>query len=289
MSETLPIPGFFAFEVYPIPFAAEGDGPYPVASREDVRFALSAFGFTLVDDRSMHCSANSTVYVARDPMQQTCAVKLSSNSKRLMREYQNRCALGEFPYLVATHDIFVGEHYSVLHMELCPERDIHGKALSEPHCWTVLVTIGRALAHIHRLGFVHLDVSASNIFRAGDRFKLGDFGTLRAVAQFKIGDEGAGPYAAPEVLNWEEGVSTPADIFSLGICLLEAASGFYAPRGGDRRYRAIRDGSLGLGGADYPCGFSRGFVEVVNQMLRQDPMSRPTAAQLVQAGERALR
>jgi serine/threonine protein kinase len=191
--------------------------------------------------------------------------------------------------LVTSYDVFVGDRYSLLQMELCPDRDIHGKSLPEAECWTLIAMVGAALSHIHRLGFIHLDVSTSNIFRDGPKFKLGDFGTLRPAGKFRLGDEGAGPYASPEVLNWVDGVSTPADIFSFGICLLEAASGSYAPRGGDRRYRAVRDGTLKLGSEDYPCAFSSSFVDIVNAMLQQDPMNRPTAVQLMAVAEHALR
>jgi membrane-associated tyrosine/threonine-specific cdc2-inhibitory kinase len=173
-------------------------------------------------------------------------------------------------------------------MELCSGGDVYAQRLSEMECWQLLAAVGRALAHIHENGFLHLDVSPSNIFRSESDFKLGDFGTLRVIGEFRPGDEGAGAYAAPEVFSDPGRVSGAADIFALGVCLLEAASGNFAPRGGEPKYAALREGKFGFGDEGYPCQMSNELRQVVNAMLHPDPDARPSAAVIAATARWAL-
>jgi serine/threonine protein kinase len=186
--------------------------------------------------------------------------------------------LGVRDTLVSSYDIFQHDSGMILQMELCSGGDLHSVVLTECECWKVVAMVGDALDHIHTSGYIHLDVSPSNIFRSGSRYKLGDFGTLRAHGTFRLGDEGAGPSAAPETLATPEIVSWRADIFSFGVCLLELASRLFAPRGGESKYAALRQGGIHLGGELYPCSFSDDFIRLVNAALEPNPEHRPRAA-----------
>jgi serine/threonine protein kinase len=289
----IPVPDFSMFaDLSPVSFEDTPPNSSPQLHTPVFTGAISEFGFTLDSEGPLHASSNSTVYVATSSVGELRVLKASTRRPRLMTEYANRIALGECRYLVTTYDVYDCPPYALLELEYCEGRDCRSIKMSELECWRIARDIGAALHHIHMFGFLHLDVSTQNIFRAGDGFKLGDFGTLTLASNFSGGTEGSGPYASPEVIaSWagDVRVNGATDVFSFGICLLEAASGFFAPRGNGAMYDLIRTGRLKLGSQEYPCAYATEFVSMVNAMLRQEPSKRPTAGIIVDVAEWALR
>jgi serine/threonine protein kinase len=170
-------------------------------------------------------------------------------------------------------------------MEFCPCGDIAMIRFDEIDVWQLVHDVASALAQIHRLWWMHLDVSPSNILRGDATFKLADFGTLTRIGDFAEGNEGAGPYVSPEALAYPRGehpVTGQTDIFSLGVVLLEALTGKLAPRGGSKKYRRLRKGRLDIGVDGYECNCSEDMKTLVNAMLLVDPDCRPTANDLVE-------
>jgi serine/threonine protein kinase len=286
--DDIPLPDFSSFDLFPTALAMQTDLCSSAQPLSDVAVVLERFGFRLADSQPLRCTSNSSVYVAIDSVNQRCALKISGFHQRLKTEYENRMLLGDHHSLVASHDIYRADRYTLLQMELCADGDIQAQQLSEVDCWKLLATVADGLQSIHAMECMHLDVSPSNIFRSQGEFKLGDFGTIRVVGDFRQGDEGAGPYAAPEVFGAPELVTGQADIFSLGVCLLEAASGLFAPRGGEPKYLALRQGKVLLGWENYPCSYSTKLIQVVNAMLLPQPELRPDAALLAATGRWAL-
>jgi hypothetical protein len=89
--------------------------------------------------------------------------------------------------------------------------------------------VAEALAYVHAQGIVHRDVKPSNIMLGADgRALLGDFGIARLVdgATFTVDGTtvGTAAYMAPEQLE-DHQVGPAADIWSLGVVLLESLTG----------------------------------------------------------------
>uniref|UniRef100_A0A7E4ZY42 non-specific serine/threonine protein kinase n=1 Tax=Panagrellus redivivus TaxID=6233 RepID=A0A7E4ZY42_PANRE len=92
-----------------------------------------------------------------------------------------------------------------------------------------------ALVHLHKHDIIHLDVKPDNMFIGADGYcKLGDFGSARKLADDTEKEpkfyDGDGRYLAPELLK--DPPTKAADVYSLGMSMLELASGvdFASPR-----------------------------------------------------------
>ena len=87
-----------------------------------------------------------------------------------------------------------------------------------------------ALAYAHAQGIVHRDVKPANVLLGTDRqIKLADFGIARligdTVRHTQTGHAiGTAAYLAPEQVRGDE-LTTAADVYSLGLVLLEALTG----------------------------------------------------------------
>jgi serine/threonine protein kinase len=87
----------------------------------------------------------------------------------------------------------------------------------------------RALAAVHRAGYIHRDVKAKNVMRdETGRIVLMDFGTGRTAEPQEGQSDRAGTplYMAPEVLEGAP-ASARSDVYSLGVLLYHLVSGDY--------------------------------------------------------------
>lgn len=156
----------------------------------------------------------------------------------------------------------------------------------EPAAWAYLCDLLSALQHLHSHGFVHLDLKPANVLMTDSgRLKLGDFGLLLELSQ-KSADpvegkvkedaqEGDPRYMAPELLRGEYGPA--ADVFSLGVSILELACNIEVPNGGDG-WQQLRQGCLP---SEFTGGLSVELQSVLRMMLAPEPSERPTVSELL--------
>ena len=115
--------------------------------------------------------------------------------------------------------------------ELCPKGSLekylsHGLGgFDENQSKFIISDIAKGVHECHKKGICHLDIKAENIF-LDCKFtpKLGDFG-FSSFNSILEGDYGTRGYKAPEVTNDKEYDGIKADIFSLGILLLNIITG----------------------------------------------------------------
>lgn len=281
----IPLPDFDFDDLAPISFDSSLLNRSPTAGTREMEELWDYFGFVPLVRSPLRCTSNSTVFGVRTPgIDEEYALKISTNKKRIMTEYENSLMLPPSKYCIRCVDVYEYDRHAMLQMELCQKGDITGIQLTEQRIWQLIYDVATVLQLIHGAGFLHLDVSPSNILQTQtEYFKLGDYGTLLPIGEFDVGCEGAGPYASPEALAFPNGayVGPATDVYSFGVVLLEIASGYYAPRGGDPKYVQLRSGQIKLGSDYYPCTMSDTLIKLINVMIEPDPDNRPTMGQVL--------
>ncbi|MHA6785592.1 serine/threonine-protein kinase [Pseudonocardia saturnea] len=137
-----------------------------------------------------------------------------------------------------------------------------------------------ALAHVHAGGIVHRDVKPANVLLGdGSHAHLADFGIAKAFDGAPATEAGmvvgTAAFLAPEQARGQE-VGPPADVYALGLVLLEALTG-------RREYpgRAVESATARLHRRPLvPDALPGGLGDVLAAMTQDDPAARPTAAEV---------
>lgn len=166
--------------------------------------------------------------------------------------------------------------YLYLQYELCEMslKDYAEKVqtVEEKEIWKMIVDLCHGLKHLHDSQLAHMDVKPANLFLGRDgHYKIGDFGLVveltRDLADAMDGDS---KYIAPELL---EGTFTKAaDIFSLGITVLELACSLELPKGGPL-WQQLRRKQLPV---EFTTGLSDDLILLISSMMDPNPCNRPT-------------
>ncbi|HEV8393148.1 MAG TPA: serine/threonine-protein kinase [Vicinamibacterales bacterium] len=160
--------------------------------------------------------------------------------------------------------------------------------LSAEEAAAIGIELCSALAAVHDAGLVHRDVKAQNVIREPKgRVVLMDFGAGQLMADV-VGGGGAGTplYLAPEMFN-DAPASPQIDIYALGVLLYYlVTAGYPVPA---RSIEELKEAHVR--GRQRPLlvarpGLPRGFVTVVEKMLKVDPAERCQTANEALAGLR---
>ncbi|KAG1462262.1 hypothetical protein G6F46_000376 [Rhizopus delemar] len=180
--------------------------------------------------------------------------------------------------------------YLYIQTELCNSGNLEeylnfkNREIPEQVVWKIFYETVIGINDIHKENVVHLDLKPSNILIDNYGFiKIADFGvSIQTPANMRwVKGEGDRKYMAPELLR--EDFDKAADIYSLGMLLLELATGLRLPEKGEP-WEIIRFGEFG----DQEAALSELSPELNNlikQLLTRDPSARPTAQDLMKSPE----
>ncbi|KAG1735156.1 uncharacterized protein EDB91DRAFT_1145582 [Suillus paluster] len=188
-------------------------------------------------------------------------------------------ARGAHPNVLTYVDSWEQDDALFIRTELCELGNFarflweYGRAfprLDEARVWKIMVDLSNGLRFVHEAGIIHLDLKPANIFLTREgRFKIGDFGMAsvwpRPGGAFER--EGDKVYLAREVLQGTYGKA--ADVFSLGMTMLETATNIVVPDQGDGWHRLRQEdfSQMDLDG-------SPELFELIKSMMRTDPARR---------------
>ena len=221
------------------------------------------------------------------------AVKLFRNdldhdsAARAQREMHTLAGLAH-PGLVSVYDAGTetgedGSERFWIVMELVDGPTLAGAVLTPERVAGVGTQVALALAHVHAAGIVHRDVKPANILLAPDgSARLADFGIARIVDDARHTGTGltigTAPYLAPEQVTGS-GVGPPADVYALGLVLLEALTGHREYDGGQVETAMARLHRQPVVPAELPAP----WPALLTRMTSLAAAQRPSAAEVAQS------
>jgi eukaryotic-like serine/threonine-protein kinase len=253
---------------------SRSSAPGPLPARLGQRFALG----DLIGRGT--CSA---VYRAHDLLlDRDAAVKIFqvADDPRIEREVALMASL-DHPSLVPVFDVGWDDDRAFVVMSLLEGGNLVDRLADGPlHVTETLLAVASVadgLAHVHRAGVLHRDVTPRNVlFDADGRAHLSDFGVALVADAPRITDTGivvgSAPYLAPEQVRGDA-VGPPADVYALGLVMIEALTARPAydgsPLAAARARLAQRPG--------IPPGLDAEVVTLLEAMTADDPADRPAA------------
>ncbi|WBW75573.1 M phase inhibitor protein kinase Wee1 [Schizosaccharomyces osmophilus] len=261
----------------------------------------------------------SEVFQVEDPLERSLKyavkklkVKYSGPKERsrLLHEVSIQRALKGHDHIVELIDSWEFNGYLFMQVELCENGSLDRfleeqgqlSRLDEFRVWKILVELALGLQYIHSKNYIHLDLKPANVMITFEgTLKIGDFG-MASVWPVPRGLEREGDceYIAPEILS-NHLYDKPADIFSLGITVFEAAANIVLPDNG-QSWQKLRSGDLSdaprlsstegssntSSSRDLPMNSiigQGGLDRVVQWMLAPEPRNRPTIDQILATPE----
>ncbi|GLZ49365.1 hypothetical protein Acsp06_55500 [Actinomycetospora sp. NBRC 106375] len=258
----------------PVPGAQDGPPAGPLPERLGQRFALGEL---------IGRGTCSEVYRAHDLLlDRDAAVKIFpvENDPRIEREVALMASL-DHPSLVPVYDVGSVDGRAFVVMALLEGGNLVDRLADGPLGVTetllAVASVADGLAHVHRAGVLHRDVTPRNVlFDADGRAHLADFGVAFVADAPRITDTGivvgSAPYLAPEQVAGGT-VGPPADVYALGLVMIEALTGRPAYDGkplAAARARLERRPEM-------PAGIDIEVEALLEAMTADEPRSRPAA------------
>ncbi|KAK1937112.1 Serine/threonine-protein kinase STY13 [Phytophthora citrophthora] len=286
-----------AWDLHPVPEASDPLPEWFVPPEEvlfdpDQPFSRGSYGTVhkgkWLDSQVVVKSVFVKEDVSGDLFRGEVAIWYSLNHPHIVNLY-GACHLGGKPFFVCEHASF-----GRLDSYLC--RRENGK-VNVTEAWQKLYEAALGLQYLHQRGIIHQDLKCDNILVGSDgRAKLTDFGLssqmLRQNPHNFVGGiskpVGAVRWKAPELLkaaksSGGKGIpSMEADIFSFGMCIVQAVTGKF-PWG--KKYLdpvvsyKVRKGEL----PKKPKAFTPLQWKLITHMCAFDPQKRPRVATVVKA------
>jgi mitosis inhibitor protein kinase SWE1 len=168
-----------------------------------------------------------------------------------LREAEILKALSHSEHVVQYFDNWEHNYHLYIQTEYCEEGTLdkflgnvgRGGRLDDFRIFKILQDLCLGLKDIHDAGFMHLDLKPANILVTFEGvLKIADFGLAQSCSSAEGVDvEGDREYMAPEMLKGKSCQS--ADVFSLGLIILETAANVVLPDNGPT-WIALRSGDL---------------------------------------------
>lgn len=175
----------------------------------------------------------------------------AKDRQRKIHEVDVLKALGHSDHILAFVDSWEEKSHLYIQTEFCEEgaldvflAQVGLKArLDDFRIWKILLELSLGLRHIHDSGFIHLDLKPANVLITFEGvLKIADFGmAARWPARAGIEAEGDREYIGPEILMGQ--YDKPADIFALGLIMLETAGNVELPDYG-ASWQKLRNGDM---------------------------------------------
>ncbi|MEV6832258.1 protein kinase [Amycolatopsis sp. NPDC051102] len=205
------------------------------------------------------------------------------DQRRRLREMTIQGSISH-PGVVALLDSGTEHGRTYLVMQLVEGENLAERLLSGPmpaaEVTALADGLAEALAHVHARRIVHRDLKPANVFLSADGPLIGDFGIAHALDATHITGTGLIPgtaaYLAPEQVSGEP-AGPPADVYALGLILLECLTG-------QREYsgtmveaamaRLTRSPRI-------PDDAPAALAYTLRRMTQREPADRPTAAKVL--------
>jgi eukaryotic-like serine/threonine-protein kinase len=201
---------------------------------------------------------------------------------RRFRDESRTLASLSHPALVAVYDAGTDLDQRYLALQLVAGPNLRERLGDGPLAPDEVRALGArladALAHVHAAGVIHRDVKPANVLLdEWSRPYLADFGISRLIDSTRLTSAdhfmGTPAYLAPEQVLGAE-VGAPADVYALGLVLLECLTGRLEYPGTDIEAAVARLHRAPVLPDDLPDD----LAAVIKAMTRRDPEQRPTAA-----------
>ncbi|KAK0806736.1 mitosis inhibitor protein kinase swe1 [Friedmanniomyces endolithicus] len=171
--------------------------------------------------------------------------------QRKMREIQVLKGLRGSENIVEFVDFWEAKNHLYIQTEYCENGNLkdfllrtgYKGRLDDFRVWKILLEVSQGIKSVHDANFMHLDLKPANVLLDWEGvLKIADFGLASAwPAPPNLDGEGDREYIGPEVLAGR--FDKPADIFALGMVMLEIAGNIVLPDNGTS-WQRLRAGDL---------------------------------------------